>query len=219
MMMNLDLMPSIRAGKCLYHLWLPIFAPGIACWAYLNTIWCSHKLYTESCFWDVWKAGQRNVGCLTIVSFAAVLNNSSDRDARAQRCEVSLQPASRAAGGTAGRGPCELQQGRLHFAWDIHILSWWLMPVTRSKKTACTRRLLNLHLFRIISPSSHPREPTLQVVKRSTCRCTGPGFQLSTHGEGEVLILQKSLCKKAERGEKKKKKITRTGREYQGRHA
>lgn len=156
-------MPSIRAGKCLYHLWLLIFVPGIVCWAYLNTIWCLHKLYTERCFWEVLRAGQQNVKCLTIVSFAAMLNNSLDRDAWAQCCEVSLWLTSLVADGTAGHKPCELQQGRLHFAWNIHILSWWLIPVTYNKKIPCTRPLLNLHLFHIIFPPSPRTEAVLPL--------------------------------------------------------
>ena len=114
-------MPSIIAGKCLYHFWLLIFVIRIACWAYMNTlIWCSHEPCTEQCIWEVLKAGQQNAKYLNIVSFAAVLNNSLDRDARAQRCEVSLQLTSHVSDGTAWHRRWELQQGRLHFAWDIH---------------------------------------------------------------------------------------------------
>lgn len=38
---------------------------------------------------------------LNILSFAAVLNNSLDRDAGAERCEVSLQLTSHVSDGTA----------------------------------------------------------------------------------------------------------------------
>lgn len=57
---------------------------------------------------------------LNIVSFAAVLNNSLDRDARAERCEVSLQLMSHVSDGRAWHRHWELQQGRWHFSWDIH---------------------------------------------------------------------------------------------------
>lgn len=57
----------------------------------------------------------------------------------------------------------------------------------------------------LLSPAESSK-PTSQAVRSSAG--TSPSFPLSTQGEGEVLILQKTLCKKAGGGgrEKKKKK-------------
>lgn len=106
----------------------------------------------------------------------------------------------------------------------------------RNKKIARARQRLHLHPFHIIfsclSPAgsrvvlgSQCAPLPLAPVKQPGCR---PGSReagvphttllpSSNQGEGQLLILQKRLCKKAEGGERKK--ITRTGREYQGRHA
>lgn len=106
----------------------------------------------------------------------------------------------------------------------------------RNKKTAHASQRLHLHPFHIIFPCLSPAGSRialgsqcaplpLPAMKQPGC---WPGSREagvphttplppSNQREGQLLILQKRICKKAEGGERKK--ITRTGREYQGRHA
>lgn len=121
-------MPSVIAVKCPYHLWLLIFVIRIACWAYLDTlIWCSGDLCAERCVWEVSKAAQQNAKDSNIISFAAVLNNSLDRDAA--RCHSSLRLAQ--ALGTA-TGTIAFCPGYSYFVLMANasdpVIRKWLAP-------------------------------------------------------------------------------------------
>lgn len=109
MMVNSDFDGLHRSWQCLYHFVIADFSYQNCVWSLFEHIWCSHGLCRERHVWEVLEAGQKNVEYLNTISFAAVLNESVDRDARAERCEVS-----------AWHGPWELHQGRLYFSWDIH---------------------------------------------------------------------------------------------------